>query len=337
MLGMQFIKAQPTTYLIEHRKGKRIREGAGLSFYYFAPFTTLVAIPIGSIDIPFIFQEVTADFQEVTVQGQTVYRVADPGKLAQMLNFTLNPKASGYVSEDPQKLPTRVINCIQVLMRNGLQNLPLREALRSADELVRQVRQGLINSDILAALGLEVLDLSVLAIKPTPETARAIEADMREQLLRAADEAIDARRNAAIERERAIKENELDTQVALENKKRQIREAQMDAEIAIQEKNRVMREEDMAARISLEEKNRGLVALVAENQRSEADTKAYALTALMKSFQGMEPRVVQFLAGMGMEPDRIVAAAFQQLAENAEKIGVLNISPDLLQTLMKKE
>lgn len=55
-----------------------MREGAGLSFLCYAPTTSLVLVPIGSVDVPFIFEEVTADFQAVTVQGQLTYRVADP-------------------------------------------------------------------------------------------------------------------------------------------------------------------------------------------------------------------------------------------------------------------
>src|SRR5258705_210775 len=98
---------------------------------------------------------------------------------------------------------------------------------------------------------LEVLGLSILAIKPTPETARALEAETREQLFREADEAVYARRNSAVEQERAIKENELNTEIAVENKKRQIRETQMDAERAVQEKRHQLESADLDARTGL--------------------------------------------------------------------------------------
>jgi hypothetical protein len=35
-----------------------------------------------------------------------------------------------------------------------------------------------------------------------------------------------------------------------------------------------------------------------------------------------------------MEAEKMIALAFQEIAENAEKIGQLNISPDLLRTLL---
>ena len=46
MLGVKFIKVQPTTYLLQYRAGEVVREGLGLSFFYYAPTTSLVAVPI---------------------------------------------------------------------------------------------------------------------------------------------------------------------------------------------------------------------------------------------------------------------------------------------------
>ena len=92
MFGIKFIKVQPTTYLLQYRGGKIVREGLGLSFFYYAPTTSLVAVPVASTDMPFIFQETTADFQTVTIQGQVTYRVGEPKRLAALLNYTLAPE-----------------------------------------------------------------------------------------------------------------------------------------------------------------------------------------------------------------------------------------------------
>ena len=72
MLGMQFIKTEPTTYLMAFQKGKIVKQGAGLSMLYFGPTTSLVAVPVGSRILDFIDQPVTSDFQAVTVQGWAV-------------------------------------------------------------------------------------------------------------------------------------------------------------------------------------------------------------------------------------------------------------------------
>jgi hypothetical protein len=59
------------------------------------------------------------------------------------------------------------------------------------------------------------------------------------------------------------------------------------------------------------------------------------LTAIMKALEGTDSNVIQALAGIGMQPNKLIALAFQGLAEKAEKIGHLNISPDLLQELIR--
>lgn len=336
MFGLRFIKTPPTTYLLQFQGGRVVREGTGLSFFYYAPTTSLVAIPVGSNDEPFIFEETTGDHQTITLQGQVTYRVADPKKLAGLMNFTLAPDGQRYLSDDPEKLPQRVINLVHVLARAELEKLTLREAMRAAGLIVDNVRKSLAASPEIAALGIEVIGLSILAIRPTPETARALEAETREQLLLKADEAIFLRRNAAVEQERAIKENELNTEIAVENKKRQIRETQMDAERAVQEKQHLLEAEALEAGIALEDKRKGLVALAAENTKAEADARAYGVSATMKALGSADLGVLQALANNGMKPEQLIAVAFQQIAGKADKIGELNISPDLLRELLHK-
>src|SRR3954468_20010185 len=334
MFGLRFIKTPPTTYLLQFQGGRVVREGTGLSFFYYAPTTSLVAIPVGSGDEPFIFEETTGDHQTITLQGQVTYRVAEPKKLAGLMNFTLAADGQRYVSDDPEKLPQRVINLVHVLARAELEKLTLREAMRAAGLIVANVRKGLAASPEISALGIEVIGLSILAIRPTPETARALEAETREQLLLKADEAIFLRRNAAVEQERAIKENELNTEIAVENKKRQIRETQMDAERAVQEKKNLLGAEALEAGIALEDKRKGLVALAAQNTMAEADARAYGVSATMKALGKADAGVLQALANNGMKPEQLIAVAFQEIAAKADKIGELNISPDLLRELL---
>ena len=81
MLGFRYVKAQPNLYFMQHKNGKIVREGEGLSFFYFTPMSSLVAVPMASEDVPFIFNEVTADFQDLSVQGQVTYRVSEPKRL----------------------------------------------------------------------------------------------------------------------------------------------------------------------------------------------------------------------------------------------------------------
>lgn len=334
MFGIGFVKSQPTTYLIQYRGGRIVREGAGLSLIYYRPLSTVASVPIGSRDEPFMFEMVTRDFQSVTVQGQVAYRVADPRKAASMLDFALRPDGNGYLSDDPQKLPQRILAITEVLLQQAVKVLPVRDALGTSEVLASRIADGLAAHTEMEAMGVEVLGVSILALKPTPETARALEAEAREAILKAADEAIFARRNAAVEQERAIRESELDTEVAVEQKKRLIRETQVEAEASVRRKKHEVAKTDMEADIAQETRRKELVSGQAENSRTLAEAEAYRVAAVMKALEPADPRIVQALAAAGMQPGQLIAQAFGGIAERAEKIGSLNVSPELLQSLM---
>lgn len=317
MFGFRYIKFDPTQHVIVHKGGEVKREGPGLAFWFFAPSTSLVAVPLGSTETHFIFEETTTDFQEVTVQGQATFRIKDPGKAAGLLNFTLDSRGERYLSKDPEKLAQRVVNAINVLVRSRIQSLSLREAIRQTDAFVEQIAEELAARPDIKSLGLEILGLSILAVKPTPDTARALEAETREQLLKEADDAVYARRNASVEHERSIKENELRTERAVQEKKHEIESA------------------DTAHGIELEEQRKELVAKSSENARIEAEARAFALETVVKALAGADPKIVQSLAATRMQPDALIAAAMGELAGNAEKIGELTVSSELLAQLAR--
>ena len=332
-----FAKAPPTTYLMAFRDGKVVREGAGASFFYSKPTTSVVAIPVASRAQDFIFDPVTADFQGVTVQGQVAWRVGDPRRLASLLNYTLRGDGRTYESDDPQKLPERVIGTVEVLVQKAVKGMTLKTALLASDEIAAAVHAGLAAHPEIISLGLEILAVSVLAVKPTPDTARALEAEAREAILRRADEAIYERRNAAVAQERSIRESELDTEVAVEQKKRTIRETQMDAEASVRRKKHELRAADMRSDIAVEGQRRDFVAINAENVRTLAAAEAEKVGAIVRVIKEVDPRLVQALAAIGMEPSQLIAQAFNGLAENAGRIGQLNVSPELLESLTRRE
>ena len=338
MLGIiGFAKAPPTTYLLAFRGGQVVREGAGLSFFYAIPTTSVVAVPIASRAQDFIFDPVTADFQAVTVQGQVAWRVRDPRRLAALLNYTLRPDGHTYESDDPKKLPERVMGAVEVLVQKAVKAMPLKSALLASDAIAESVQAGLAAHTEIVSLGLEVLTVSVLAVKPTPDTARALEAEAREDILRRADEAIYERRNAAVAQERSIRESELDTQVAVEQKNRTIRETQMEAEASIRRKKHELRAADMRSDIAVEEQRREFVKVNAENIRTLADAEAQKVGAIARVINEVDPKTIQALAAIGMQPSQLIAHAFHGLAENAGRIGQLNVSPELLESLSRAQ
>lgn len=334
MFGPKFVKVDPSTYLMKYRNGKLVKEGLGLSVLYFSPSVSLVSVPMGSDDYPFMFTELTQDFQEVSIQGQVTCKVVDVRSLTEMMNFTLNAQG-GYVSDDPQKLPRRVINLVQVAVRKELTGMNLREAMASSEQISDTIRTELEQSVVLTKLGVKVIGFSIIAIKPNKETARALEAESREVILRQADDAVYLRRNAAIQQESIIKESELNTEIAVEVKRREIQDRKLETQRAAQDKKREMDEADMVGKIAIEKQNEELVALMAANAKREADAKVYSIEASMEVMRKTDPKTIQALALVGMDPSQLIATAFKDLSENASKIGQLNITPDLLSELMR--
>ncbi|MES2888012.1 MAG: SPFH domain-containing protein [Pseudomonadota bacterium] len=333
MFGIRFIKAQPTVHLMQFRKGKLVREGVGLSFFYHAGLTTLVAVPLVSHDHPFLLDLVTADFQSVSLQGQVTYRIHDPRRTALMMDFSLDRRGQP-ASEDPQRLGDRVAMQVEVIIQQAVQSLPLKAALRASAQVARQAQVELTQQAEMQALGLEILGVSVSSISPTPDIARALEAEARESNLQAADDAVYARRMSAVQKERAIRQNELDTEIAVEHKKREISETQMEAKAALMEKSHALRAAQMTADVDLEVQRKALVAEQSLNSRTLAEAEAHRIASTMQAIASADPRIVQALAASSMQPAQLIAQAFGGLADKAERIGQLNLSPDLLQSLM---
>lgn len=142
--------------MLQFKRGKVKREGVGLSFIYSVPTSTIVAIPVASADVPFVFQEATADFQSVTIQGQLTYRVADPKRLATLLDFSVDQRRT-YCSDDPRKLPERLVHTMQTLTRAVTQRMVLRDVLVSSDAIVEEVLAKLKTSEAVTTLGVEIL------------------------------------------------------------------------------------------------------------------------------------------------------------------------------------
>lgn len=335
MFGVNFIKFDSMTYVVHYKKGLIKREGKGLAFYYFAPNSSLAAIPIGSKDIPFIFREITTDFQTITIQGQVTFKIKDPNLLAESLDFTINNRGE-YKQDNFEVIYQRLNNEAQTSASAYIQNLTLKQGLRSAKEIGDKIATGLVDSKSIKQLGVEVISVDVMAISPTPEMAKALETETREELQKEADQAIYERRNFAVEQERRIKESELSTEIAVQEKKKQIQEKEAEIKIRNQENDRTLREMNIRTDISIEESKQELTKMQTANVKDEADAQGYRLEKTILPYKGFDWKQLMALNAGGMDASDNIALAFRELAENSHKIENLNITPDLLQTLTKK-
>jgi hypothetical protein len=256
----RWFKSEPSEFVIQHVRGKTKRAGPGLSFFYFAPTSSIAIVPVTALDASFVFNETTRNFQQITIQGQLTWRIQDPERTARMLDFTIKSPARAYRTKDPDKLVQRVVNVVQKRTQAAVRELSLEEALQKGEALAQEVLVSVMDDLELKEAGLACHSIHFVSVRPTPEMAKALEAEQREALQRRADEAIYARRAAAVEQERKIKENELATEVALEEQKK------------------------------------GLIALQAENAEKEALFRARATSIELAPFKETDPRTLMALA-----------------------------------------
>lgn len=347
MMGIRYFKADASTYVIKSKNGRIAQQGRGLSFFYNEQTTSIAAIPMSAQEAPFIFNMQSADFQEVRVQGQIAFRVVDATKTAEVLNFTLNSNGSDYVSEDPMKLNERVIRVAQGIIQTRVQERALRQVLKDGQQTLFSLEQGLDEHKTLMAMGIEVLEVSLTAIRPNTETARALEAEAREAILKEADDAVYLRRISAVEQERTIKEAELQTDYSVQQKEQEIAEQQ------IENKRKLMRgdlesqrEQQLAgiasrkvtleADTASEAERQKLIELSVLNRKQESDAEAYSLRTRLDAMNTLPVDTMKALVMGKMDADQLMAMAVENLSGTVTSIGELNFSPDLLGQAFKK-
>lgn len=339
-----YIKFLPNEYVLRYKKGKLKAEGTGLSFLFMERNTSACSVPVFNIDADFIFQESTLDFQTVSVQGQLTYRILDYKKIAGAMDFSVNLKTKQYNNNPMAKLSKRIVNIAEVMVKNRIGKTEMTRAIQSSQELASEVLSEMTENRELKALGITVTGFSILNIAPNNETTRALEARTREDILKQSDDALYQRRNASIEQERRVKENELSTEISVEEKKKKIKETELQTKRLVLEgendiekirmQSKAEREQmQIDAEILLEKKRRELADLRLENAKKDADAEAYRIGAVMEAYGKLSKDVLVALAALNMEPEKMIAQAFEKLASNSGKIGTLNITPDLLESI----
>lgn len=338
-MAIRYKKFESTDYVIKVKKGSIVDCGPGLSFFYNTMTTSMMVIPTTAFDTSFAYDDImTADFQKLNVQGDISYVIANYEKAAKMVNFSYKDTKKEYeavLSQAKVTMAKRILNLTKVYIAKFISSRQVREAIKTAEELAQVLRNALREDETIQEYGIKILAVSILGISPQPDTRKALEAATREEILKQQDDAIYKRRNSAIEQERAIKENELNTEIKIAEKEKERKEKEMETSRMLQEKQAELDARKIADDINLEEEKKKLVNLQTENEKKKSDAKAYDSQVLLATFAGVDSEIIKALAISGMDSKALIAKAFAEIGDKADKIGMLNVSPDLLETLTK--
>jgi regulator of protease activity HflC (stomatin/prohibitin superfamily) len=232
---ISYFKGEPSQHVIVYQNGRIVREGIGLAFWYVPHKTSIATVPVVSQDTPFVFNETTANFQDIAIQGLLTYRLSKPLAIAQYLDFTVNPRSHAFNEVDCERPAERLIAAVQTHTRGRINELSLDEALVKVKALADLVLERVNAEPDLVELGIVLERLHFNNVSATPEMRKALEADYRESLQRRADQAIYARRAAAVQEERKIKQSELATEIELEEGRKQLVEMQAENSLQLAE------------------------------------------------------------------------------------------------------
>jgi regulator of protease activity HflC (stomatin/prohibitin superfamily) len=217
------LRSDASAHVLQWRRARLVREGRGLSFLFLPHAASVAEIPVDDREMPLVFHGRSLDFQDVVVQGVLTFRVADPRTLATRVDFTLDLESGAYRREPLEKLALLFAQLAEQHAASWVSRTPLRAVLADGTEAIRAaIAQGLSGDKTLPAMGLAVVSVRVSSVKPTPELAKALEAPTRESIQQAADEAAFSRRALAVEKERAIQENELKNRIELARRQEEL-------------------------------------------------------------------------------------------------------------------
>lgn len=326
LLGLRHLRSEASSHILLHRAGARRASGRGLSFWFLPLSASIAEIPMDDRELALVLHGRSLDFQEVTVQLVLIWRVHDPERMAERVDFSVDLRTGQWTKQPLEKLTSLLAQRAQQVVGDYLVRSPLQLILtEGVAALLGLVRDALQGDEGLAALGVAVPNVAVSSVRASPDVEKALQTPQREAIQQESDKATFERRAMAVERERAIAENELQNRIALARREEQLIDQQG------QNNRRKATEEAQASRIKTE------AAAAAERLKAETEATGSRLKA------EAEAAGIQVVEGSRVEAERariaiyrdlpqavMMGLAARELASNLPDIQTLHVSPDAL-------
>lgn len=302
------LRSEASSHIIRFRKGRVAASGRGLVFWFRPETASIAEIPMDDREMTLFVRGRSQDFQAVSVQGTIGWHVTEPERLAERVDFSIGLSTGRLQSEPVEKIEARIAGIANQAVLQYLAGRPVRALLDEGPEPLRQTLAVALAADpALVEIGVAAVAVRLTGLAPSSELERALQTPTFEALQQKADEASFERRALAVEKERAIAENELATRTELAR-----REKQLIAEEADNARNRATGIAEAGQVEAAAEANR--IRMI-EGAKADAERQRIAV------YRDLPPAVLMGLAA-------------QQLAGKLDKIEHVNITPDLLASVL---
>ena len=315
------LRGNPTLHVRHLRRGQAVHDGTGLSFWFRPLSAVLSEVPVDDRELPLLFHARTADFQDLAVQASVTFRVIDPAVASSRIDFSIDPDTGRWRGTPLEQVAGLLTETAQQQVLGLVAGSTLSAVLASGVAEIRdRIVSGLTTDTRLAETGIAVIGARVIALRPEPDVEKALRTPAREAIQQEADRSTYERRAVAVERERAIAENELQNKIELARREEQL--------LAQQGANARRQAEDAAAagRIAFEAqaaKERALADARADGTRGMGEAKAAGEAARVAAYRDLPSAT-------------LLALAAKDLAGSLPQIGTLVLSPDMLASLLAK-
>jgi regulator of protease activity HflC (stomatin/prohibitin superfamily) len=318
---LRHLRAEPTVHVLRYRRGKLVGEGPGLSFWFSPVSAQAAEVPLADQELPFLFHARSADFQQLTVQGVITFRFGDAALIANRIDFTLDMRQGGWSETPMEQVAGLLTQMAQQYVIDELVRLELRAILADGIAPIRdRIAAGLRAEDSLREMGVGIVAVRVASVAPAADVEKALQQPTREAIQQRADEATFTRRAQAVDKERAIAENELANQIELAR-----REENLVTQRGANDRRRA--EEEAAARTIT-------AKATDEEERMVAERKTEAVEAMERVRLGAERERGEIQRALGTE--LMLALAVRELAGQLGKIEHLTITPELITPLLAR-
>jgi regulator of protease activity HflC (stomatin/prohibitin superfamily) len=325
------LRADSSVHILHYRHQRLVRQGRGLAFWFLPLSASIAEVPVDDRELSILFHARSSDFQDVTAQGVVTYRIVEPATLADRVDFTLDLASGAYLKQPLDKIALLLTQLAHQHAAGWIGATPIRTILTEGYARIRErVEAGLTEDAGLQAMGIAIASVRISSVKPTPDLEKALEAPMREKIQQDSDEAAFARRALAVEKERAIQENELANQIAL---------AKREEELIAQRGQNVRRqaeEQSEAERIGAQGAAERL-RLKAESEAHQTIVRGDATAKSLRVVEGARVDVERTrMEVLRQVPSSVLLGlAAQELATKLQRIDHLNVSPDALGPMLQ--
>jgi regulator of protease activity HflC (stomatin/prohibitin superfamily) len=305
---VRHLRSDAAVHVTQFSAGRVVRSGRGLAFWFVPRRASIAELPADDRNMVLFFKGRSRDFQAINVQGTLSWRVVDPKLLSNRVDFSIDLASGKHIGKPLDQIEALLTGMAQQLATQYFMEATVHALLDAGIEPLRQrLESSLSEMSRLAEMGIEVVAVRLSSISPTTELERALQTPTFEGLQQKADQAVFERRALAVEKERAIAENELQNKTELAR-----RETQLIAQEAANARSRAEGARDAKQIDADGEAGRLRVVEEARNEMEHARIAIYQDTP------------VQVLLGL----------AARELAGKLSKIDHLNVTPDLLASVL---